>query len=202
MTTPNPNALPLGIARIVCSGPGGTGDVWSNVFHVNEPTPLPQTPQPVLDAFNGFYGALAGGDVLALGWGLSNIQVRRGGGGGGDIVTDHTSNVVENSSNAQPLPPQDAIVLTWRTVLSGRSFRGRTYIGPLGKYALGADGRIVPATQATIVSAANQLRIALNTAGNQLGVFSRTRLQFTDIVSGSVGPVMDTQRRRRSALRG
>jgi hypothetical protein len=202
MTTPNPNVLPLGIARVVCSGPGGTGDVWSNVFHVNEPSPLPQTPQAVLDAFQNFYGGLLANDVFGLGFAVTNIQVRRGGGGSGDVVTDHAVSLTEASANASPLPPQDAIVITWRTVLSGRSFRGRSYMGPLGKYAVGADGRVAPATITALQSGANILRTDLLAAGNQLGVFSRTKLQFTDITSASVGNVVDTQRRRRSALRG
>lgn len=202
MTVPAPTGLPLGIARVICSGAGGTGDVWSNVFHINTPTPLPTLPQAQLDAFVGFYSTLTGGDVLGLNFTLSNIQIRRGSQSGSDIVTDHTFSLIESSANATPLPPQNCIAVTWRTVLSGRSFRGRTYVGPLGTYVLNGAGKVNAGSAGTILSAANGLRTSLQTAGTQLGVYSRTRNIFTDITTAAVGLTVDTQRRRRSALPG
>lgn len=38
------------------------------------------------------------------------------------------SPAVAGTNTAQSLPPQDALVISWRTALKGRSFRGRTYV--------------------------------------------------------------------------
>lgn len=67
------------------------------------------------------------------------------------LVTGGEGGVVD----ADPAPPQVAVVLSWRTLIGGRQNRGRTYLPGIPNNVVGDDGRLTEAA-----------RIAFQTAGN------------------------------------
>jgi len=48
-------------------------------------------------------------------------------GSGARVEFSITPAKVGNDSGSDPMPPKDALVITWRTDLKGRSYRGRTF---------------------------------------------------------------------------
>jgi hypothetical protein len=112
-------------------------------------------------------------------------------------ATPHTSAA---GGGGTSIPPQLASVLSWRTATSGRSGRGRTYIGGL---STGAQSNNV--INATTVSAINAGAAALITAVHaitasgvaaDLGVWSPTQGVIRPILSGSSDATFDTMRSR------
>lgn len=57
------------------------------------------------------------------------------------IVDDVVLGAVDESDGIA-MPPQVTPVISWRTGIPGRSFRGRTYMGPYGSESLGPDNEI------------------------------------------------------------
>jgi len=98
------------------------------------------------------------------------------------------------------LPPQLASVVSWRTATSGRSGRGRTYLGNLGNSAL-LTNAVTPAAVTAINSAAATLITAvaaLQAAGASaaLAVWSPTDGVLRPILSGATDATFDTMRSR------
>lgn len=64
-------------------------------------------------------------------------------------------------------------VINWRTgsIRNGRRIRGRTFLVPLAANVFGTDGRLTPAAQTTIATAAEALRST--TSDIDLGVYAR-----------------------------
>lgn len=93
-------------------------------------------------------------------------------------------------------PQQVAIVLSWQTAFIGRSYRGRSYIGPLSQLAIGTSGN-APSASALSDIATNATALRTATAGGaQLCIWSPT-LQTANVCSGhSVTNLLRTQRRR------
>jgi len=96
-------------------------------------------------------------------------------------------------------PPQVATVVTLRTGIPGRSFRGRLYIPTLTN----TDDGSVPAIDKPVYNAgvqgiAQAISARATLAGTNLawGVWSRTKHVLTPINEVSVGSRVDTQRRR------
>jgi hypothetical protein len=104
-----------------------------------------------------------------------------------------------------PMAANAAMVASWRTALTGRSFRGRTYIGGLANGVL-QDAQNVTATFA---GDAAELLITLldvlETAGFKLGILSRVAngvARAVAIITEVIGLVVDTKvdsQRRRTA---
>lgn len=98
-----------------------------------------------------------------------------------------------------------AMVASWRTAKTGRSFRGRTYIGGL------ANGVLQNAQNVTTTFAGDAAELlitlldVLETAGFKLGVLSRVAnglARVTAIITEVIGLVVDTKvdsQRRRTA---
>lgn len=119
----------------------------------------------------------------------------------------HTFSAVAGSDiTGDDLPPQSSLVVTWRTTLKGRSYRGRTYL-PGWKESQQASGTwAANATTAASDWADEMMRLYDGGAVNpnyQLSVVSRylngvKRLTpvATAIVSRSTRSVVYTQRRR------
>lgn len=114
--------------------------------------------------------------------------------------------VVGATGSGEQLPPQSAIVLSWKTALKGRSFRGRTYLpgygeidqnaGVLGSSALTAANTIVTQMLAVYGPTGTD-------ANWQFGVISRIAAGvpritpiFTAVTSGAARSTVFTQRRR------
>lgn len=108
-----------------------------------------------------------------------------------------TSWPVTGTSGADPLPGQNAALMSWRTALRGRSYRGRTYIGGLTESAV-TSGAITPG-----LSTAMQSFISDVVSNGTIGVISRyhdgalrDEGQWHQITSGVDDVWMRTQRRR------
>lgn len=107
------------------------------------------------------------------------------------------------AGTGSPMAANAAMVASWRTAVTGRSFRGRTYIGGLANGVL-QDAQNVTATFA---GDAAELLITLldvlETAGFKLGVLSRVanKVQravaiITEVIGLIVDTKVDSQRRR------
>lgn len=70
------------------------------------------------------------------------------------------------------LPRGNALVVTSRTALAGRSFRGRTYIPGLAETASGLDGRATTAAQDAVSAFLTDFNTSMTTEGWPLGVAS------------------------------
>lgn len=109
------------------------------------------------------------------------------------IIPVTTTVVTGNTSGQQPA--NVAACLTLRTALSGRSRRGRKYLGPLVPNAQ-ADGRLGPTFISTVLTAAETMRNALSAASCPLVVWSRTNA-YTTLVSGmTMDDIPDSMRSR------
>lgn len=120
---------------------------------------------------------------------------------GSQAVVNAPANSVGTLTGAQA-PNNVAIVVSHRTLRTGRSFRGRTYLAGLGASDV-ADDNISTARAAAIVSAYANLVFRLTTLGGVLVVASfrtngqpRTVGVVTDISTFVVNTRVDTQRRR------
>lgn len=71
------------------------------------------------------------------------------------------------------LPAQDALVMTLRTAKSGKSFRGRTYIGGFGEGQNGPNGTAAQTAADGAVAFMTGVQNALVAAAMKLGVASR-----------------------------
>jgi len=94
------------------------------------------------------------------------------------------------------LPPDCAITCSWSTALRGRSFRGRTYLGPLSQTTLSTDGTINASARTRVANAAALLIGDPLTRTHSLHILSRTKGITTPVTGGYVDNEYDTQRRR------
>ncbi len=195
-----PPPRPAGLGVVTCSGSGGTGDTWSNIFCINLGT-SPDTPEVIAAHFTGLYSDLAiGGAIFPTGWTLTNISLETGP-TGGTRRFDIGQNATGGTNAGVPMAPQVAVVASHKTEFTGPSRRGRTYLGPLSN-SINAQGLVSAAARNAIVGSFDVLRGDLQAAGRQLVVWSRTKGFITPITATSVGGAFDTQRSRRSSLRG
>ncbi len=99
----------------------------------------------------------------------------------------------------EPLPPQNAVVVSLRTALPTRAGRGRFYLpGPVVTTLVG--GRLTAGIVTTVVNAAADLIGTMNDSGATVEIYHRTSKTGTAVTSFDVGDVLDTQRRRRDKL--
>jgi len=113
-------------------------------------------------------------------------------------ITDNTGVVT-----GDPMAANAALVMSWRTAQTGRSFRGRTYVGGLPQAPL-TDAQHVDISYAGgFVTAGVNLIEVLETAGYVLSVLStiangvqRVAGLLTQILSVVVDTKIDSQRRR------
>lgn len=118
-----------------------------------------------------------------------------------DIKTVTT--VPHGTATGAALPGQTAVCVSQRTAFTGRSFRGRTYIGGLvDGYALNAQF-LQPAAVAAVAGWYTTLQGLFNAVSQTLGVVStiankvhRVTGLITEITSILVDNKIDTQRRR------
>lgn len=106
-----------------------------------------------------------------------------------------------SGTGGNPLPPQLASVISWKTSSAGRSYRGRTYLGNLGQSAMSTSGGVI----GTALTAFNNAAAALltNIAGvpvsgglPALGIWSPTLGKLTTVLTGSSDTTFDTMRSR------
>ncbi len=109
------------------------------------------------------------------------------------------SHVTAGVDGADPLPVSVALVVTLRTILRGRSHRGRVYTGPYAE-----DSNLAGVPWATnlagiLVQWQRLLSTALPGSGLSLVVASYKFATAEDVVSVSIDGRWDTQRRRLNA---
>lgn len=98
------------------------------------------------------------------------------------------------------LPYEVAVVASMRTDLAGRSYRGRSYQGPIGVNAVTATGRLSTTYRDHIGNGMSNFLTLCNTDGNVPVVWSRTKSVATPITRVVVDDVFDSQRRRQDQL--
>lgn len=152
----------------------------------------------VLDSFYGTTGTTAAGVGRYLQmqlFGLRYVVYDLGQplAGGAEIASATFSNSPGSTNN---LPADVALVITWRTMLRGRSYRGRTYLGPLVEAAMDSSGNPASAFITRISEVAPLLIGADGTRDWQISVLSRTVPTATPVVRADVDHEFDTQRRR------
>ena len=164
-----------------------------NVWHFLTPTPAVQADaDECIVAVDDFFSAFP-------------TYMRAGTWTHGSRVTtvDSTPNFVVPSTpqtttttGSSPAPNQVCAGITWQTDFIGKSYRGRTYIGPLSLLGLETDGQTIKTAFSTALHTAALALRALTPGGSQLCVWSPTGL-FGNVVTGHVVRTgYRTQRRR------
>jgi hypothetical protein len=98
-------------------------------------------------------------------------------------------------------PPQCSVVVSIKTALAGRSYRGRMYLPAPTAASLTQVGRLDPDFVSALLAAEAGLTTAVQSgAAGNIGVYSRKLHTFQEANALSIGDVMDTQRSRRDAL--
>ena len=114
-----------------------------------------------------------------------------------------TADLPEAGAIVQPAAPNNvALVISWRTLLTGRSYRGRTYIGGHPQESFDGDA-YAPTRLAIVVASAEALLLAMAAEGWDLVVTSRANNKqprehaVSTVINGFiVNAVADSQRRR------
>jgi hypothetical protein len=116
------------------------------------------------------------------------------------VIIAGTSSTSITGTGSGGLPPQLASVISWRTFLSGRTGRGRTYIGNLGGSAM--NGAVIAAAyvaavntaSANLISGVAAVPVASGVCG--LTIWSPTTGLTHDVISGVSDATWDTMRSR------
>lgn len=173
---------------------GGTGvdDLVVNVIHVHETGS--NATQDVADVISAAW-ATAWKDLIPNIFEWSGLTLTRLNGTAG---VDCVWNGDQPASTADSAPMQAALCASWRTGLAGRSFRGRSYIGPIGANRIDptAPDHIDPGVVTTFTSQANGLIDDLTTGDFPLEVASY-KLSETNLVDTvKINPLVCTVRKR------
>jgi hypothetical protein len=195
-------------------------NVCVNTWHVSVPGAVTTTDgNSILGAVNTFYSALAAyrptGTTYVTGsrvlYYLESWWTKPTFDANGKLLTKGKFNTAPTILACTPatssagtggtqIPPQLASVVSWRTATSGRSGRGRTYLGNLASAAqqvnIVAAAFVTAANTAaaTLISSMHALTVG---AGNpDLGVWSPTGGVIRPILTGAMDGTFDTMRSR------
>lgn len=153
------------------------------------------------DLLDGFYGDAAetgtiGFYMTSRLFGLRYVIYDLGQPDAGSGEIDSATWNQGEGSLTNDLPPDCCVVITWRTANRGRSYRGRTYLGPLRSNAMDTDGRIDTDVANQIALRAPDLIGDPLTRDWELCVLSRELGAATPVNRGDVDLEFDTQRSR------
>lgn len=119
---------------------------------------------------------------------------------------DYSYTEVAGNGGGDPLPPQCAGVISWRTALSGRSYKGRTYLFGFEESAQtnglwNTDGlNLITATRDTLLQyfgpTGSNSDFRLCVISRYANKVKRATPIGTNILSGAVRNIVYTQRRR------
>lgn len=205
----------MSYVRVGILGATNGGEVWS-INPVFDPTgEFPgSVNQIALDNAAKAIGLIDPGDTMLLGLSSAmsvtgcRLEVRD------DVTDDLIAISIQPRTTPRPggsipvMGPQNAMVFSLRTDTPGPSGRGRVYWPAAGitigtNFRLTAVGTAALATEFKVYS--NQIRGALATAfptiGFDLAVRSKTTKTTPHVTKVQIGDIIDTQRRRRDALR-
>lgn len=164
-----------------------------NVWHFLTPTPATTThANEAIDAVDAFFTAFP--TYMRAGTWTHGTRV---------VTVDNEPNFVvaatpetTTTTGSSPAPNQVAAGITWQTDFIGKSYRGRTYIGPLSMLGLNSDGQTLTTPFATALGTAANTLMAPLASGTQLCVWSPTG-QFGNLVTSNIVRLgYRTQRRR------
>lgn len=185
--------------RARLEGGSGSGPFY-NIFHIDcaagDEEKVALAAGPVFETFYSAFGAYIYTGLVTTLWdrvvSLTDPPV---------IYNAGTPITINGSGPATQAAPQLAAVVSWATGLAGRSYRGRTYIGPLGSNAVQGDGHLNADFVTALQSAGADLIVDIQSIANtseppDLVVWSRTKSVATDILTCRVDNRVDTQRRR------
>lgn len=116
------------------------------------------------------------------------------------IILAGTSSTSVAGTGSGAIPPQLASVISWRTALSGRTGRGRTYVGNLGAPAMSFSGlsaayvAAVNTASTNLVSAIPAVTVSSGVCG--LTIWSPTTGLYHDVIGGVSDATFDTMRSR------
>ena len=97
------------------------------------------------------------------------------------------------------LPPQDTVVVSWTSAMATKGGRGRMFLPVFGADQT-ANGRLSTAARGVCALAASAMCTSLKGSGLTPVLFNRKTGVTTNMTGGSIGDVIDTQRRRRQNL--
>jgi hypothetical protein len=106
------------------------------------------------------------------------------------------THAVPGVSGGDPLPVSTSLVVTLRTALRGRSFRGRVYTGPYDESANTAGAPLAAVVAAIAAQWDRFITVNLAGSGVSLVVASYHLVLATDCLHATVDGRWDTQRRR------
>lgn len=198
-------ALDQATCRVTCTGATPGGEDWANVFHVRSRTAAANASPDSLDmsTFAALFVALYNDmdSVRATTCTLTNVVVTPLA-----PATDAPGEFPQSEAGTdagQPFPAPVSIVVSHRTALGGKSFRGRTFLSGFTEGASTGDQRLTTTARDTIGTAfenlANGLAVATATVydASDLAVYSRKLDVATPITSFRIGTIFDYQRSRR-----
>lgn len=189
--------------RVAVRGTASNGHHWANVLHYRKSTVLTFTGaiailDPILvDHLSTNNGTGSGWNALApTTASIQDIVYTPLDGASASTVITHA---IAGANGSDGLPPSVALVVSLRTALRGRSYRGRVYTGP----HIESDNSSLGAPVAALLTAESGQWAAHLTAlagtGVSLVVASYLHATAQDVTSVSVDARWDTQRRRLNA---
>jgi hypothetical protein len=106
---------------------------------------------------------------------------------------------VPGTGAGNPLPNELAAVVTLRTALAGKSYRGRVYLAGFNVAQNDAAGRIVAALNAAMVTFVTNVQTDMAAQGITLAVLSRVHNVATPVTGiTTLDTLWDSQRRRKT----
>lgn len=118
-------------------------------------------------------------------------------------TVDLTPNVVvpatpltTTATGSNNAPRQAAAGVSWQTAFIGKSYRGRSYLGPVTTSMLDSGGLAIGSAALAIIVAALPAMYAPTAGGAVLAVWSPTLQTANDVVGATAHSGLRTQRRR------
>lgn len=199
-----PLVIPATVQAQIIWGKNGA-DHAVNVLHFINNTAAPVTQAMVDDVAAGMVVAFNEPDLTPVAfrtrisndYTLERVTLRDINVANQPLFESTGSPLSTGSSSADPLPDATALVVTLRTELAGRKFRGRIYTCGWAETQSGGDGQPAAAQSGHAVLFVNAIqREFLIRQGLQLAVASRVDLASRQVTSTDADNRWDTQRRR------
>lgn len=184
------------IWEIKCTGTGPVGTPpYQNVFHMLVVTPTGAT-APIVTAFLNFYTSFKAYYPASVQWtactSIVDITTTPG------VIVPATPQSVAGNTAGSCGAAQVAQVVTWRTAHVGRSYRGRSYLGPF-LYTAQSDGIWGSGQTNAVQAGASSLIAALDgTTIGSLAVYSR-KLHTAEVVTTALARSQCYTQRHRGA---
>lgn len=195
------------VVQVSVNGTTPGGEKWVNVFHVLNPNgpaaaitlaDATAITAPIFALYDDIKALLASTFAVSFAT-VKNMTADRS----GEQFEVAPGAAIVGTAVGDPLPSQNAVVISWRTALATRRTRGRTYLAGFAESSMDATAHgLTVANQDVIGNAARTMLTDLTTAGADLVIWSRVEPPLNgdvNLVNNlRVGRIFDTQRRRRN----